>query len=416
MSYYEGPPTLRNKSNPYFAKENHRKLRKIDATKTYISTAEPIDPVSTFLVGDVGGFYLLNPSKMFQDSVGGTPVVNDGDPVGAIVDSSGLSNNLTGLNKPVYRTVTVGKNTYHGIEFDGVDDSLATGTLAFTSKNAGTAILGLEPTEFTGVNRTAMGMNLHLTGGWGFVIPSTNNSGYVNYRGVSNRTVRLDAGSTKYEQPYTATLAMRFDFASPQLNLYDNQFFLGQTLNDPEGTLVDNPLVVGVRNGTVWPYRGIIWGSIYFNARYMADTDFYGVQLYMSELVPPGPTGLPAQIDLNPPASVTQVYTLTVGQQNNRVGKTAQAGSINPSDLGNGWTITRMLGRTNNNRVRLRIDGYDGTYTGQLRLRYDIGGPDQADLLLDFDGGEEWETIDATFVSFLTANIGQTITFRLLAP
>lgn len=252
---------------------------------------DPIDPTETFLSGDVGGFYLFSPSKMFQDSVGGTPVANDGDPVGAIADDSGLGNALTGLTKPVYRTLTLDKVTYHGLEFDGVaGQSLYSGTMILDTKSGGTCFVGIEPAEFTGTNRTAVGMNLHLTGGWGFVIPSTNNSGYGNYRGASNRTVRLDTQSSKYESPYTATLGMRFDFANPHISIYDGTSFVGQSLNDPAGTLVNNPLTVGTRNSTVWPYKGIIWGGIYFNARVLSGPEFEGVMAYMRALVPPNVT------------------------------------------------------------------------------------------------------------------------------
>jgi len=72
-------------------------------------------------------------STLFQDAAGTTPVTSDGDPVRLVLDKSGNGNNLTAPSdaaRPVYKT----DGTYHWLEFDGVDDELATsGPLPFST-------------------------------------------------------------------------------------------------------------------------------------------------------------------------------------------------------------------------------------------------------------------------------------------
>jgi len=85
---------------------------------------------SLFSASEQGAFYVPKPivngaQVLFQDSSGTVPVTADGDPVGKMLDQSGNNNHATQSvsgSRPVYRTDGV----LHWLEFDGVDDYLAT--------------------------------------------------------------------------------------------------------------------------------------------------------------------------------------------------------------------------------------------------------------------------------------------------
>jgi len=82
-----------------------------------------------FASGEQGAWY--DPSDlttMFQDSAGTTPVTADGQPVGLIRDKSGRNNHAsqaTAAARPLYKT----SGGLHWLQFDGVDDALATGNV-----------------------------------------------------------------------------------------------------------------------------------------------------------------------------------------------------------------------------------------------------------------------------------------------
>ena len=73
-------------------------------------------------------------STMFQDSAGTTPVTADGQPVGLILDKSGRNNHAsqaTAAKRPLYKT----SGGLHWLQFDGVDDALATGNIDWSITN-----------------------------------------------------------------------------------------------------------------------------------------------------------------------------------------------------------------------------------------------------------------------------------------
>lgn len=100
-------------------------------------------PLSLFAASEVGVWY--DPSDlttMFQDSAGTTPVTADGQPVGKILDKSGRGNHAsqaTAASRPLYKT----DGTYHWLQFDGVDDSLITAAINFTSTDKASLFAGV---------------------------------------------------------------------------------------------------------------------------------------------------------------------------------------------------------------------------------------------------------------------------------
>jgi len=106
---------------------------------------------SLFGAGEQGAFYIPRPivngvQSLFQDAAGTVPVTADGDPVGLMLDQSGNGNHAfqtVSGRRPIYRT----DGTLHWLKFDGVDDLLVTGQVAFD----GDAFLliwgGINPTD-----------------------------------------------------------------------------------------------------------------------------------------------------------------------------------------------------------------------------------------------------------------------------
>jgi hypothetical protein len=103
-----------------FAFSGRRNIRRIDR----------FSPAVLFASGEQGIWYDPSDfSSMFQDSAGTTPVTAVGDPVGKINDKSGRGNHATqatGAARPLLQQDGNGK---YYLDFDGTDDTLATGSI-----------------------------------------------------------------------------------------------------------------------------------------------------------------------------------------------------------------------------------------------------------------------------------------------
>jgi hypothetical protein len=135
----------------------------------YIVDAAPVwTPANLFASGEQGAWYDPSDfSTMFQDSAGTTPVTAVGQPVGKILDKSGRNNHATqatAASRPVLRQDA---NSKYYLEFDGVDDSLATAAIDFTSVNKTSIFAG----TYTLDNTTWRCLAMHAVG-TAFVNPS----------------------------------------------------------------------------------------------------------------------------------------------------------------------------------------------------------------------------------------------------
>jgi len=107
------------------------------------SFVQPFTPANLFTAGEQGAWYDPSDfSTMFQDSAGTTPVTAVGQPVGKILDKSGRNNHATqatAASRPVLRQDA---NSKYYLEFDGVDDSLATANINWGTANKSTVTVG----------------------------------------------------------------------------------------------------------------------------------------------------------------------------------------------------------------------------------------------------------------------------------
>ncbi len=100
-------------------------------------------PASLFVGGEQGAWYDPSDlSTMFQDEAGTIPVTASGQAVARINDKSGRGNNAiqaTVSSRPIYQTAS-GK---HWLEFDGVDDSINSGAVDFSTTAQVSAFVGV---------------------------------------------------------------------------------------------------------------------------------------------------------------------------------------------------------------------------------------------------------------------------------
>jgi hypothetical protein len=93
-------------------------------------------PLSLFASGEQGAWYDPSDfSTMFQDSAGTTPVTAVGQTVKKIIDRSGRGNHASQSDTAKSPVLRQDANSKYYLEFDGVDDSLATAAINFTAVN-----------------------------------------------------------------------------------------------------------------------------------------------------------------------------------------------------------------------------------------------------------------------------------------
>ncbi len=180
------------------------------------SVAPVFSPLDLFSAGEQGVWY--DPSDlttMFQDSAGTMPVTADGQPVGLILDKSGRNNHAsqaTAANRPLYKT----SGGLHWLQFDGVDDALATASIDFTATDKMSAFSGCSVNNVT----TSTGVIYEF----GQDPATTNNSfgllcggaafGDVRFSArTTTTTIRTSTGKLAVSTP--TVLSNAFDMSNP---------------------------------------------------------------------------------------------------------------------------------------------------------------------------------------------------------
>lgn len=101
-------------------------------------------PATLYAAGEQGVWYDPSDfSTMFQDAAGTIPVTAAGQPVGRILDKSGRGNHATQATAAARPILQQDGNGKYYLAFDGVDDTLVTGFVAFPLGKRATAVLGV---------------------------------------------------------------------------------------------------------------------------------------------------------------------------------------------------------------------------------------------------------------------------------
>ena len=202
-------------------------------------------------------------STLFQDSAGTTPVTAVEQPVGKILDKSGRGNHATqatSASRPILRQDAQGK---YYLFFDGIDDSLATAAINFTSTDKMTVFAGVRK-----LSDAAVGVVVELSadrntnnGAFSLLAPG---SGADRYLWVSKGT--LDAftqAQTGVNAPITSVLVGVGNIVGDTSILRVNGNTVTTTLTDQgTGNYGNHALYIGRRGGTTLPFNGHLYSLI----------------------------------------------------------------------------------------------------------------------------------------------------------
>ena len=216
-----------------------------------------LNPLSLFAGGLKGVWY--DPSDLatvWQDSGRTTPGVV-GQPVGCIDDKSGNGYNAiqaTAGSRPILRN----SGTLYWLEFDGVDDFLASNaTVDLTASNEVSAFIGLRKTS--DATTQVVLENTTAAGSFRVYVPT----GLTNYIYGAGGTTPIDVNATGLAAPNTAVISGQTKISTPISTIRVNGVQRATT-GTPLGTgnMGNYTLYLGRRNGTTLPFAGNVYGVI----------------------------------------------------------------------------------------------------------------------------------------------------------
>tara|TARA_R110000824_G_scaffold3726_3_gene17689 strand:+ start:1143 stop:2039 length:897 start_codon:yes stop_codon:yes gene_type:complete len=289
---------LRNDQNSYFQKQNHLALRKTEVTKTVILDAavqraagrgrsiRALGAGFTNLFANSEQGVIYDPSdisSLSQDVAGATPVTAAGQPVGRILDLSGNGNHATqatASKRPTYQTDGV----LHWLQFDGVDDAMATPSIDFTATDEMSVFVGLRKLSGTAAMLLETSINSGANSGtFSFVTPD---SATDRYRYFSRGTLNGFANVTSalYNAPVTSVLTGFSKIATPVSTIrVDGAQFATTAASQGTGNYTAQVLYLGARASTSLYFTGNLYGLTIRNA--LSDAgDIFNAELLMAEL------------------------------------------------------------------------------------------------------------------------------------
>ena len=226
-------------------------------------------PLNLFASGEEGAWY--DPSDLttlYQDAAGTTPVTAVGDPVGRVEDKSGNGNHAsqsTAAARPIYRQDGNGK---FYLDFDGVDDAMATGSIDFSATDKMSMFAGVHKDSDAAAGILAELSATYATnvGAFGVAAPG----GQVlaaNYGALlSGAGGHFNASTTaSFTSPtsnavtglYDIAQAVRAEELTFRVDAVEQSMTYGVDASAGTGNFGNYPLYLGARAGT----------SIFFNGR-----------------------------------------------------------------------------------------------------------------------------------------------------
>jgi len=260
--------TVRNKQNPFFAKDNHIRLAKNQISKSLVDTDMFIASVISTLNADAAQLIIhpLEYGSMFQDRAGTTPVTESGQLVGHVLDAGPGDFHATAVSdaaRGIFRDV----GGFRYIEYNGVNTAYQTPVLPAPGVDKSQVFAGVRKLAISG----EIVENNYPNGSGRFFLRASNLSGLGNQysaaaRGTASPAASLAAeSSSSYTPPITNVLTSLNDIAGNLTRLRING---GAEIVSADGNKGDgnfNPagterLNYGARVGT----------SLFFNGRHYA--------------------------------------------------------------------------------------------------------------------------------------------------
>lgn len=233
----------------------------------------PFSPLSLFSGGAPGAWY--DPSDfttLFQDSGGTTPVTGVEQPVGRILDKSGNNNHAfqaTGASRPVLK---IDGNGNYYLKFDGVDDSLATNSISFTSTDKMSVFAGLRKLSDAAIAVVAEIGGGGAIGSFGLAAPLSvaSNYGSILTGNVSGSPSTASLTATTFTAPLTNVVTLLLDISQPtreteslmRVNGATPTLAYGGAASAGTGNFGNQPLYIGRRGNSSLPFNGNLYSMV----------------------------------------------------------------------------------------------------------------------------------------------------------
>jgi hypothetical protein len=224
-------------------------------------------PLTLFASGAQGAWYdPADFSTLYQDSAGTTPVTATGQPVGKIVDKSGRGNHATQATATSRPLLQQDGSGYYYLNFDGVDDGLATASIDFSATDKMTVFAGV-----TKASDAAAGvvceLSATLTANAGTFWIQAPASAAANFDFTSKGTIAASKTRSGFAAPLSAVLTGAGDIAGASANLRVSGNDAGATTTTQgTGNYGNYPLYIGRRNNITVPLSGRIYSLIVVGA------------------------------------------------------------------------------------------------------------------------------------------------------
>ena len=223
-------------------------------------------PQSIFTTGVNGAWYDPSDfSTLFQDAAGTTPVTAVGQPVGRILDKSGLGNHAynpsgNSANFPVLQQDGTGR---YYLSFNGVNQWLQTNSIDFTYGDKMFVAAGVRKLSDAATGMlTELSVNLNANAG-SFYVLAPNTSGANTYAFVTNGTAQAPTIGTGYGAPITNVFAAVGNISGPNAVMRVNGTQVAQsTASQGTGNYGNYPLYIGARAGSSLWFNGRLYGLV----------------------------------------------------------------------------------------------------------------------------------------------------------
>lgn len=218
--------------------------------------------LALFAAGEKGAWYdPSDMSTMWQDVAGTIPVNAIGQRVARIDDKSGRGNHATQAttgSQPFLQSAS----GLRYLDFDGIDDGLASGSIDLTTTDKLTLGMGVQKATDVAAASLIEFSATTATNNGTFGILAPGSAAATNYVFQSKGTTLVSLTATAVA-PDTSVLLMTSDIAAPNMTRRINGSSSGSSASTQgTGPLGNFPLYIGRRAGTSIPFTGRVYGVI----------------------------------------------------------------------------------------------------------------------------------------------------------
>lgn len=166
----------------------------------------------------------------------------------------------TGSQKPILRLDGNGK---HYLEFDGIDDSLITGSVSFASTDAVSIFAGVRKSSDSSIGVVAELSATIASNNGAFLLTAPASAAAATYAFYSKGTAQVDAVGSGFAAPITSVLSAHADISSDIALIRVNGVQADTDAGDQgTGNFGNYPIYIGRRNSTSLPLNGRVYQLI----------------------------------------------------------------------------------------------------------------------------------------------------------